>query len=159
MSQYDEIKLVRRVHSGLPSLLDSFPESITPSSSSELSQSTITPKIHSSFKAKDLTNITHTCMLNAYNNLFLPNISELLTQTNKQNKIFSTYLHSVFSCWSGAALYNNPGKSIDITGRCPFHWNHLSCVDWKEKNSPSWRNKQRYFIPFQHKFIMNLIKL
>lgn len=125
MSQYEEIRFVRRVYSGLTSLLDQ---------QLELNPSTI----------KDLTNITHNCMLQAYENLFEPNLSELIKNQSKQNVILSTYLHTVFSCWSGAALYNNPGKSSDLAGKCPFHWNHLSCADWKEKNSPSWKNKIRY---------------
>ena len=99
MSGYDEIKFNRRVHSGLPSLLDS-------------------TQTISSVK-KNPTNITHNCMLHSYENLFLPFLSELIHNQNKQTLIISRYLRSVFSCWSGAALYNNPGKSSDLLGRCP----------------------------------------
>jgi len=78
----------------------------------------------------DITNRTNECMLSIYSNITATGVD---------------LLRRVLGCWSGVALNNNPGKSGDIGGVCPFHWNHLSCVDWKEKYLPSWQNKKRCF--------------
>lgn len=123
-SNVEELKFVRRVYSGQFTLLDDS-------------------------KSKDLTNLTHSCMQEIYQRN-REDISNPSTPTHAQ--MISNFLSQIFSCWSGAAWNNNPGKSSDLAGVCPFHWNHLSCVHWKQKGSASWQNRQRFFflLPESH---------
>lgn len=113
-SVVEEVKFVRRVYSGRLSLLDA---------------------------GADLTNLSNRCMLDVYDRSKV-NISD--AHMSSHADITSDFLAETFSCWSGAALNNNPGKSADLFGRCPFHWNHLSCVHWKDRRAPSWKNRDRF---------------
>jgi hypothetical protein len=71
----------------------------------------------------DFTECTHQCMLDHYT----------AARSQSSNRSVDTALTSrslmrqLFSCWSGAALHNNPGKSVDVRSSCPFLWVHWAC--------------------------------
>jgi hypothetical protein len=122
---HDEVRFMRRVYAGrLPPP---------------------PPREREEAPLSSLTNLSHHCAVAAYDHL----LQQQQGSGQEHQRLFESpdqifdFLHTVFSCWTGAAFFDNPGKSSDISGRCPFHWNHLSCVSWKDQKKLGWRKKER----------------
>jgi hypothetical protein len=83
---------------------------------SQFTRKTVADQQSSSFTAHIATETSISCMQDAY------------YHHNKS-------LASLFECWSDRHLEDkkvNP-KSIDISSRCPFHYNHYSCANGNHK--------------------------